>query len=279
MDRDPITTEERIFVAQLIRDLRAREATGAAILSPGSKRWPEAISAFGKSLAKSKSPVWAGKAFKAGISRLYQAQKKGACFVNAHMGRSRSGQFQILTWEISKHPLTKSGYEGVVVRSHMAVLQRSGTIWISNGSRLAFLSWHAIARMKKRSEIDVFSAGGIVAGCGFAGLLMRESDAHNNSGINYCVGDFICTGNLRVALQDNGHHYGFFDVLTVLPPDTEPRKFDQGVRIARAVKQYFNSDDSDPSGYADSIPVLPAFTEDFVSRSLAKPAQAMEAAL
>jgi hypothetical protein len=276
MSSEAVSTEGRIFVAQLIRDLRAREAKGAGLLSPGSKRWPEAFRSFGVALSKSKSPVWAGKAFRAAVGRLWQAQKSGACFVNAHLNRSRSGQVQLLTWEISKHPLTRSGYEGVVVRSHMVVLQRNGRIYISNGSGLAFLSWHALARMKERSDIDIFSASGIVAGCGFAGLLMRESDPHCNTGLNYCVGNMVCTGNLRVAPQEDGSHYGFFDVLTVLPPDNEPRKADQGVRIALAVKKYFDSDDADPCGYGDAIPVLPAFEGDFVSRTLRKPqAQAM----
>jgi hypothetical protein len=77
-----VSTEGRIFVAQLTRDLTARERAGAALLAPGTKRWGEAFRAFAHSLAKTKGPVHAAKVFKAGRIGLVEAQRQRACFVN-----------------------------------------------------------------------------------------------------------------------------------------------------------------------------------------------------
>jgi hypothetical protein len=268
-----ISTEGRIFVARLTRDLAARESAGAALLSSGTKRWREAFRSFGYALSKSAGPVKAAKMFKAGLAHLRIAQKQQrACYVNAYMGRSRSGYFEVLTWEVSKHPLTNAGYEGVIVRSYDFLLQRTGRILVGQGSKLAFLSWHALARMYERSEADIFDH--IVAGCGMAGLLMRESDKHANTGINYATNEnLLCAGVLRVASNDDGTSYGFFDVLTAFQPNEEgpqAEQWKQGCAVAWAVNKYAKADDSDPSGYADKIPVLPFDRHDHVSRTLTK---------
>jgi hypothetical protein len=209
--------------------------------------------------------------FKAGLARLRLAQKQRACYVNAYMGRSRSGYFEVLTWEVSKHPLTKEGNEGVVVRSYDCVLRGRGrVILVGQGSKLAFVSWHALARMYERSDIDVFD--GIVAGCGMAGLLMRESEKHANSGINYATNEnLLCAGVLRVASEDDGTKYGFFDVLTAFQPNEDGpqvEQWKQGCAIAWAVNKYAKADDADPEGYADKIPVLPFNRQDHVTRTL-----------
>jgi hypothetical protein len=266
-----ISTEGRVFVAQLRRDLAAREAAGARLLAPGATCWTGAIRGFAKTLAGSSSPVKAAKAFKAGIARLTLAQKEGACFVNAHMTRSRSGIFELLTWEVAKHPLTKAGQEGVLVRRYFCTLRRGGCIETSGG-KLAFCSWHALARMRERSEVDVFESRGVVAGCGVAGLLMRQSTRHANTGLYYATSNtLLCAGVLRTATDEATAPYSFFDVLTAFQPNEEgPQvaQWQQGVAIATAVHKYMESDDADPEGYADDIAVLPPRSDDHVSREL-----------
>ena len=148
-----VSTEGRVFAAQLTRDLAERELAGSAALAPGAKGWQPAFKAFGETIGKSGSPVKAGKLFKAGIERLKRAQAGGACFINSHMCRSRSGGFELLTWERAKHPLTNIGNEGILIRSYLCLLQRNGCIRGAR-SRLAFCSWHALARMRERSKID-----------------------------------------------------------------------------------------------------------------------------
>src|SRR6516164_4993538 len=269
-----VSTEGRVFVAQLTRDLAARERAGAALLAPGTKRWGEAFRAFAHSLAKTKGPVHAARVFKAGRTRLAEAQRQRACFVNGFASRSRSGAVEVLTYEVAKHPLTNQSHEGVIVRGHICTLQRNGILTLGS-SNIAYLGWHALARLHERSRIDIFAAGGVVVGCGMAGVLMRDSDRHVNTQLNYAVANessnMICTGILRRARREDGRHYGFFDVLTVLPDD-DPRKlpqFEQGIAVAHAVHKYVRSDDSDPNGYAADIPVLRCRDDDYVSRFIA----------
>ena len=265
-----VSTEGRVFVAQLTRDLMMRETTGAALLMPGARGWQPAFQAFGDAIAKCASPVKAGKVFRAGIERLKRAQAGGACFMNSHMSRSRSGGFELLTWEVGKHPLTNIGNEGVIVRSYFFMLTRAGKISLGR-SRLAFMSWHALARMRERSKIDLFDTRGVVAGCGLTGLLMRHSVKHANSALYYATANdnLLCAGVLRTA-EDK---YGFYDVLTAFQPDEEgpqAKQWMQGVAVAVAVHKYVKSDDADPAGYADNVDVLPFHHDDYVSRELKK---------
>lgn len=269
-----IPTEGRVFVAQLTRDLRAREIAGCSLLSPGTKTWWEAFRAFGHAVKHTGSPTKASKLFQTALKSLLAAQRQRACFVNCFMKRSRSAFFEVLTYEVSKHPLLKEGNDGIVINSYVCSLRRIGEIRVGHHARLAFLSWHALGRMKRaQPDVDIFDAGGIVAGCGLAGLLVRESPKHFGTEINFAVRTMICTGVFRFATSEDGRRYGFYDVLTVLPPDDperQARKIDQGVAIANAVYAYIQANDSDPSGYADKIPVLPFRDTDYVSRTLAE---------
>src|SRR5262245_32181260 len=111
-----IPTEGRIFVAQLIREIRRRENFGAGTLSPGTKTWREALIALTRSLGSADGPVKAARLLQAARERLIVGQRQGACFVNFFQTRSRSGSFEILTWEVAKHPLLNEGYDGIFVR-------------------------------------------------------------------------------------------------------------------------------------------------------------------
>jgi hypothetical protein len=243
---------------------------GAAMLTPGTACWRDAFRGFGEALSKSRGPKHAASNFWAARERVVAAQKHGACFVNCFMKRSRSGYFEVLTWEVEKHPLTGHGNEGIIVNVYVCHLQRNGRITVGAGTALAFISWHALARMRERSnEIDIFEAGGVVAGCGLAGVLMRESVKHVGTEINYTTPSMICTGVLRLA-EHKGKVFGFYDVLTTLPiDDLRTQKRSQGVQIAHAVWKYIKADDADPRGYGDDIAVLPCRNTDYVSRYLA----------
>jgi hypothetical protein len=262
-----ISTEGRIFVARLVRDLRARERAGAALLAPGTSKWRDAFYALGCAMGKSNGPVKAGKLFKAARQRLLLAQKDHACFVNCFMHRKRSGFFQTLTYEVAQHPLTNDGYEGIIVRSYNCFLKRNGVIAVSKeGTRLAFLSWHALARLYERSDVDIFTANGVVAMCGIAGLLLREATQHKNGGINLATGDVLCTGVLRC---EEGKR--FFDVVTALPPnELHKAMWEQGNAVTNAVVDYIKGDNADPRGWGNNIPVLPFRNFDYVSRTLEK---------
>jgi hypothetical protein len=266
-----VSTEGRVFAAQLTRDLLAREAAGANLLSPGCQQWLPAFHAFVDEIVKAKSPTRAGVIFKAGVGRLHQAQEGGACFVNMHMSRSRSGGFEVLTWERAKHPLTQAGNDGIVVQGYHCLLQRKGCVRLGF-TKLAFCSWHALARMRERSKIDIFDSRGVVAGCGIAGRLMRMSDKHDNGGIYYAAGEsLLCAGVLRTTTDDRGQAYAFYDVLTAFQPNEDgPQvaQWRQGCAIAWAVHEYITGDSADPSGYADKIDVLPFRYDDFTSREL-----------
>lgn len=272
-----ISTDGRIFVAQLTRDLSAREREGAGALCPGMKTWPDAFKGFGVALSKNGSPVKAATQFKAAIGRMMTVNKKGCCLVNGYMHRSRSGYMEVITYEIAKHPLTGTGYEGIVVRAYHLLLTRNGHIRIGYGDQVAFVSWHALARMRERGGVDKLIASGFIAACGLAGLLMRESDKHANTEMNYADdSDMICTGVLREIPQD-GRIVGFFDVLTVLPVDDDRpaivAKRKQGRAIAIAVNKYFHGENSDPRGYGDDIEVIPFHGTDHVSRELQQKGQ------
>jgi hypothetical protein len=205
---------------------------------------------------------------RAARERLLVGQKQGACFVNFFSARSRSGSFEILTWEVAKHPLLNQGYDGILVKAYFCMLQRNGDGVAGPRARLAYISWHALARMYQRSSVDVFTAKGVVAACGIAGYLLRESAKHANTEINYAIENLICTGRLRFA-EDEGQQYAFYDVATVLPLDeVAMAKREQGVAIAWAVHKYIKSNNPDPRGCADKIPVLPCRDDDFVSRAL-----------
>jgi hypothetical protein len=264
----PIPTESRIFVAQLIRETRKRENIGADVLSSGTKTWREALIAFTRGLESADGPVKAVRLLRTARERLLIGQRQGACFVNFFQTRSRSGSFEVLTWEVAKHPLINKGYDGIFVRAWFCMLQRNGGGVAGPRARLAFLSWHALARMQQRSTVDIFSAGGVVTACGIAGYLMQESTKHAHSEINYAVGDMVCTGRLRCA-ADEKSQYRFFDVATVLPLDeVSIAKRDQGIAINRMVYAHIASENADPRGCADKIAVLPCRDDDYVSRTL-----------
>jgi hypothetical protein len=274
MSNAAISTEGRVFVNQMIRDLRARERLGAGLLSPGATKWREAIHAFGHSMVGCGGPVKAGKLFNAGRERLIVAQRKhNACLLNFFMVRKRSGLFQVLVYDVAKHPLTGSGYEGVIVRSCFYRLQRIGcaTFW---SNKVAFVSWHALGRLYERSGFDMREANAVVCMLGIAGMLMRESEKHNNNSINIAFDhDMLCTGVMRhlTGIEDGKPRKTvFFDCLTMLPGG-EPKYAQQraqGGHVAHAVKTYMDSDSADPRGYADKIPVLPFNRDDYVTQEL-----------
>jgi hypothetical protein len=266
--KNPVSTEGRVFVAQLTRDLHARELAGADALASGAKTWQQAFRDFGFACAKSGSPIKSARMFRGAVERLLVAQKQSACWVNFFSRRSRSANFEVLTYEVLPHPLTHEGNKGIVVKSYTCMTQRTGRIAIGRGDNVAFVSWHALGRMKERSKgLDIFAANGVAGMCGIAGLLMRESDKHINNEINYAVEDMLCTGVLRCAENDNNTWRGFYDVLTALPIDEAlPKKLNQGCAIAWAVHKYVNSKSADPDGYGDKIAVLPFHERDYVSR-------------
>ena len=112
-----IPTESRIFVAQLTRDLAARELAGANALSLGAREWPEAFHSLAESLSKSGSPTKAAKMFRNAYARLRATQKQRyACVVNCFMGLSRTGFIEVITFEVGRHPLVDAREEGVIVR-------------------------------------------------------------------------------------------------------------------------------------------------------------------
>ena len=274
MNTEPITTEGRVFVNQMIRDLRAREKLGAGLLSPGATKWHEAIRAFGNSMVSCGGPVKAGKLFKAGRDRLIVAQEKhNACLLNFFMTRKRSGLFQVLVYDVDKHPLTGGGYDGVIVRSCFYKLQRIGSaaFW---ANKVAFISWHALGRLYERSKFDMQEANKVVCMLGIAGMLMRESDKHNNNGVNVAFeDDLLCAGVMRyLHAIENGkvRETCFFDCLTTLSAG-EPKYAQQraqGGHLAHAVKAYMDAESADPRGYADAIPVLPFNRNDYVTEQL-----------
>ena len=266
MSTEPITTAGRVFVAQMIRDIRARTRLGAGLLSPGALTWREALESFAHRMHKCGSPVHAGDLFAAGRRHLIEAQRKHrACYINLCINRKRSGTFQLLTHEVSKHPSTESGYDGIMLRAYYCRLQRIGRISVAE-SKVAFVSWHALGRLYERSETNMEDAWSVVGMLGIVGFLMREADKHLNGGINIAVeGDILCTGVLRI--HDD---VPFFDCLTVLPSDDPKyaKQFLQGKFVANAVMSYLDSDSADPRGYADKVPALPFSRSDYVTEQL-----------
>jgi hypothetical protein len=262
-----VSTEGRVFVAQLTRDLAAREAKAASALSVGAKRWTEAFKAFTVTVSKSRNPRDAAQQIRAAFERL-KAAGDGNCFVNGIRIRSRSAIFELFTYEPAPHPIVKTGYQGVAVRSYVYMLRRNG----SNGfgrSTVAFLSWHALARMHERSKFDIFIGGGMVAMCGTVGYLARESEKHFGTAINVAVGDIICTGVLREETTDDGKQHRFFDVLTTLQLDmVSPATRAQGSMLGHLAHDYVKRDDGNPTGLFDRIPVLPFNQNDYVTRSI-----------
>jgi hypothetical protein len=269
-----ISTEGRVFIAQLTREIVARERKGAAMLSPGMTTWCDAFKNIIMGAHKLGSPTKAAKHFNAAQHCLIAAQKDSLCTLNSFSKRSRSAHFEVFVSEIGKHPVTQSGNEGIIVRRYSCMLWRRGFIYeMRYGDNLAFISWHALGRMRERCDVDIFSAGGIVALCGVAGLLMRDSFKHHGTAINLAFKDLICAGTLRYVLSDEpGRWHGFFDVLTALEPNILNNKraaqMKQGTRLTNAVLDYINSDNSRIAGWAEKIPVLPFDESDYVSREL-----------
>jgi len=262
-----ITTAGRIFTAQLTRDLAERQRLGAGMLSQGCTIWTQAMERFLQSIKG--GPRQAAEQFAAGVQRLKQAQGERCCFVNGHFKRSRSAIVELLTWEVDKHPLIPGREHGVMVRAYIMRLQRKGVLSAAR-TKLAFFSWHALGGIAERSKLDIFEAGGMVAGCGFAGMIMRESERHHNTSISLANTDLTAVGVLR----HKEDAYSFFDVLTVLPPDADKpyqlRQRHQGALIGWAVHKYMSGNDSDPRGRADDIPVIPFNHHDYVSTQLRK---------
>ena len=169
MSTDPITTAGRIFVAQMIRDIRARSAAGAGLLLPALSRGAR-HSKLSHTACTSAAAVHAGDQFAAGRAHLIEAQRKHrACYINLCINRKRSGTFQLLTHEVSKHPATEQGYDGIMLRAYFCRLQRIGRISVAE-SKVAFVSWHALGRLYERSGANMEDAWNIVGMLGITGL-------------------------------------------------------------------------------------------------------------
>jgi hypothetical protein len=217
---------------------------------------------------RGRSPIKKARMCQSAIKRLRDSNSN--LFINVFMHRSRSAYFEIIAAQAEKHPLYDSRYEGVTVYQYVLMLRRNGDVKYGT-SGLAHITWHALGRMRERSRIDIFEAGGVAGMCGIAGLLMRESAKHHNTQLNLTLENMMCTGVLRVAKDEDGYPYGFFDVLTVLDADgavLKQARYAQGCWVGNAAMKYIRGDDADPDGYADDIPVLPFHETDFVSREL-----------
>jgi hypothetical protein len=211
---------------------------------------------------------------KAARNRVRAIKDQRTCYVNLFFHRSRSAFYEIMTYEVAKHPITPDeGNAGVLVQNYFFHLRRHGQVTCAYRA-VAFISWHALGRMRERSEIDMmFAATGAVPICGIAGLVMTESSKHVNTEINLSYGDMLCTGVLRSVpnKQVNGHehHFLFYDVLTVLPFDEAlPHKRAQGDGVLEIVRNYVKSSDPNTHGLADAIPVLRFRPTDFISRRI-----------
>jgi hypothetical protein len=170
-------------------------------------------------MAHAGGPIKGAKMFRDMYNQLRQAQKGRACYVNEFMPGRRTGVLETLTYEVTEHPLVETTETGILVRAYFCRLYRRGAVAVSRcGTVLAFLSWHALGRLRERDSASLFdshnNAISLVAGCGMAGLLLRKSLKHLGTGIHFCIGELACIGVLREA----GCHR-LFDVLTILPRD------------------------------------------------------------
>jgi len=265
------TTAGRIFTAQLTADLAERQMVGAGMLAPGCRIWTQAIESFLSSIRG--GPRQAADQFMAGVKRLKAAQGERCCFVNGHFKRSRSAIVELLVWEVDKHPLVPGREHGVMVRAYVLRLQRAGRL-SAQRTKLAFFSWHALGGIAERSSLDISEAGGMVAMCGFAGMIMRESEKHRNTSICIANTELMAVGVLRHLEGE----YSFFDVLTVLPTygvdkPYQLRQREQGAQIGHLVSNYIKGDDADLDGLANDIPVIPFDHHDFVSTQLKRKEQ------
>ena len=265
-----VSTEGRVFVARLQRELAARERAGASLLSPGTLTWPDAFLAFAKSLRPLGSPVKAAKLFKARLQPLIAGYKDGAYFINGHGGGSRSGHVEILTFQVAKHPLLNDGPDGVLVNDWICILHRGGRILTAH-RKAAFISWHALARARERSDFDHDGIDVLIMACALAAMLLGESRRHDESEINVGIGSLLCVGVMRWMINENdGRKYGFLDVLTCYEPDPDWQraKIEQARAITGAVLKFMRAEVADPSGYVDDVPVLPFRASDYVSREV-----------
>ena len=265
-----ISTEGRVFVAQLTRDVTAKERIGANLVSPGAKCWHSAFKGLSQALTKAYGPRGACDVVRKFIRQAQAAQGEESCFLNFHYTTKRSAAFELMTWEVAKHPLLKDGQEGILIKSYFCLLRRNGYAGLGCRAILAFISWHALARLHERAAVDILDAKGLVAGCGLVGLLMRHSPDHRGSELNYAVANILCTGVMRTKRdEEHKQSYAFFDVATTLPfDDVSPAKQEQGIKLGWAVHEYLQSTTADPWGYAEKVSVLPFHSRDFVSKTL-----------
>jgi hypothetical protein len=268
-DRHQISTEGRVFIAQLTRELAAKQILGAGLLHPGATTWRDAVKGFCEISIKQKGcgPRQAAVAVQQMIDRLYEAHRKQAgCFVNAHHVGRRSAGVEFMVWQVAPHPLTKTGNDGVLLECFTLVSRRSARIE-GRGGPTAYVPWHALGRMRERSpNTDLLAARGVAGICGLAGLLLRESTKHDGTEINIAAEDegLLITGVMRVS-----ERYAYYDAHTCLPmPEHCTPAVAQGRAILKAVAKYVKSDDADPRGYADDIPVIPHRGDDYITRML-----------
>jgi hypothetical protein len=270
-----ISTEGRVFSAQLTREIAARERKGAVMLHPSATTWWNAFRGFVDEAYKVRSPTKVGRMFKAATNRLVAAHNQNLCTINCFAGRSRSAYLEVFACEASKHPITQTGNDGIVVHRYRASMSLRGRcLAVTGGDALAFVSWHTLGRMRERCGIDILSAGGVVAICGVVGMIMRDSDKHLNTEINVAFKDLVCTGVMRHAESERqpGHWHGFYDVLTAIEPDILNAKraiqMRQGNLLTNAALDYMKAEYADEEGLVAKIPVLPFHETDYVSREL-----------
>lgn len=180
-----------------------------------------------------------------------------------------------ISFGTSKNPLRGLGTEhGINARLHSVQCDRHGAGSVASGRQLAYLPWHAIARMHQRSEALTSSqVDSALIAVAALGLIIGCNDKHAGGAMSLDLGDLLLTGAVRMSVQgcSDGSKTGccFLDVRTALPiddaTDTAMRK--QGLAAREAAIAWLGDRTSDGEVYAGRIPYIAGRDDDYTARN------------
>lgn len=260
-----IPTESRIFADRYLRDVRRLEALHAGYISPGTKRWRDALQALYARMGRNGSP-----AKQAAVLRKAAAYLNGvnledrAHFMISHSSASRSALMCFMGFSAGEHPLLGVDEEGLNITQHLIRCGRAGSAHLISDVPLSYVSKHAMGRLHERDR-DLTSGGvtGVFAFVGVLGYLTKDSEKHIAGELCLHFGNTLVVGSLKHAsaravdgCKLNGTLY---DVRTVLPADevSNSDMLKQGRIASHVVASWFADPPDDDRVLAEQIPFLP----------------------
>lgn len=264
---EPIPTESRIFADRTCREIRRLEQLYAGTLSPGMASWADALDHLFHHLDG--SPIKR-------VAQLHQivdklgttAPEQRTHVVFAHGAGARRALLCLATFSVDASPFIAVKQHGVKIIRHLLHSSRAGASIDSRS--IAFVPWHALARLHQRSD-NLTDPNAALAAVAVLAQLVGRSSKHCEGALHLSFDDVVLAGSIKIGASpgDVATSQPILDIRTALAIDqVKADALEQG-RVAVAEVMAWLADEQRPANNdaADRIPFLPRREDDFTIRT------------